>query len=70
MIDLFRIKPIPEQIKTILGGKTIFTVENHTDRVELAAPYVNYSLMMKRQKFIGWVFKKDSVQVGEWLPSS
>ena len=29
MIDLFRIKPIPEQIKTMLSGKTIFTVENH-----------------------------------------
>jgi len=29
VIDLFRIKPIPEQIKTMLSGKTIFTVENH-----------------------------------------
>ncbi|HIH2977883.1 TPA: transketolase family protein [Streptococcus pneumoniae] len=30
VIDLFRIKPIPEQIKTMLSGKTIFTVENHS----------------------------------------
>ncbi|TXL93661.1 transketolase family protein, partial [Streptococcus pneumoniae] len=31
-IDLFRSKPIPVQIKTILSGRTIVTVESHNQR--------------------------------------
>lgn len=29
VVDLFRIKPIPEDLKTILAGKPVITIENH-----------------------------------------